>query len=360
MTGPNEGVRFRPLSGVGDKGPACFLVEVGGARLMIDLGEGPDVGQVPPLDGVGPVDAILITHTHEDHAGGLHLRPRLGNPPVHATPLAAKLLPPELEARPLPPFGTTEVCGVPVTTGRSGHAPGGVWIHLPIAGGLLCMGDHSDESLLYPFDPPPPARTLILDASYGVDDTPQAERLAELEPTLRAGGALFPVAADGRGPEMALWALDHGVVPAIDEAHRAMIALLLEQADTALRPGAADRLRHLLDVAREPGDPQAVTIAAGPNATSGTAAELVQRWATGARPEIVFTGYLAAGTPSRTLVDSGRAHFLRWNVHPTLRQLRALVAATGTERVIPAYGNAHHAEAWRAAFAPALVDLAQG
>ena len=43
------------------------------------------------------------------------------------------------------------------TNGSNGHAPGGVWLHLGIGGGLLYMGDCSVESSLYAFDPPPPA-----------------------------------------------------------------------------------------------------------------------------------------------------------------------------------------------------------
>ncbi|WP_174436645.1 MBL fold metallo-hydrolase, partial [Azospirillum brasilense] len=300
--------------------------------------------------------------TDVPQAGAPGRAPACATRPLSPAPGAARFLPPTVAAHLLPVQGTVEIQGVPVTTGRSGHAPGGVWIHLGTEdGGILYMGDHSDESALFPFDPPPPARRVILDASYGLDDTPQAERLAALEPFLHAGGALFPVAADGRGPEMALWALEHGVVPAIDDAHRAAIAHLLAEADTALRPGVEERLRRLLDRAKAPGDPRDVTFAAGPNATSGTAAELVERWGgvdgpEPSGPEIVFTGYLAADTPSRMLVDAGRARYLRWNVHPTLRQLTALVDATGAERVLPAFGDIRHREGWRAAFAPAILE----
>ena len=34
----------------------------------------------------------------------------------------------------------TDVLGIKVTTGRSGHAPGGVWLHLAVGGGRALHG----------------------------------------------------------------------------------------------------------------------------------------------------------------------------------------------------------------------------
>ena len=89
--------------------------------------------------------------------------------------------------------------GIPVDTGRNGHAPGGIWMRFHGGTGLLYTGDYSTESALYAFDTPPKSRTVLFDCSYGDDDTPLAERLKTLAPHL-AGDVLLPAPADGRGP----------------------------------------------------------------------------------------------------------------------------------------------------------------
>ncbi|NBB81881.1 MAG: MBL fold metallo-hydrolase, partial [Alphaproteobacteria bacterium] len=136
--------RLIPLSGLGTKGPACFLVEADRARLLLDLGAGPDGGRRPDVGGVGSVDAVLLSHAHPDHAGALDLLPALGDPPVHATPrVAAHVVGfggPAAVRPDLPTAGTVEIAGIPVTTGRSGHAPGGVWLHLGVGQGLFYAG----------------------------------------------------------------------------------------------------------------------------------------------------------------------------------------------------------------------------
>lgn len=202
---------LRLVSGVGAKGPACFLIETERKRIMLDLGEGPPPGALPDLAGMEPPDALVLSHGHKDHVGGLDLLQKLGNPPVYATESVARALPRGLDLRPLPLCGTGQVLDIDVTTGRNGHAPGGVWLHFAVAGGLLYTGDWSGESVLYGYDPPSKkAAVALVDCSYGSYQKPRGECWSALAALVDRGPLLLPVPANGRGPEIALELLRHG------------------------------------------------------------------------------------------------------------------------------------------------------
>ncbi|WP_029008474.1 MBL fold metallo-hydrolase [Azospirillum halopraeferens] len=354
--------RLTVLSGVGAKGPACFLVEAAGRRLLLDLGEGPDAGMRPDLSGLDRVDAILLSHGHPDHTGALDLRRRLGDPPVWATAPVLEALPvPEADRRVLPLRGITEVSGVVVETGRSGHAPGGVWLRPAVGGGLLYMGDSCPESDVYAYDPPPPAATLVLDASYGVWDDTRAACRAALDPWFDRPALVMPVPAGGRGPEIALHLLATGrPPPALDAANRAALDRLTGDGADGVRPGALSGLRRLAAV---PGTATAerpvhgIVLAATADASGGLAGTLAAACADAAEPAILFTGYLGRGTPAERLVAAGRAAVLRWPVHPRLSANADLVRATAAVRVVPAFGDARHLAVWSKTFAPAAVTL---
>lgn len=70
------------------------MVEVNGVRILIDCG--PDFReQMIRMDDYRPIDAVLITHEHYDHVGGLDdLRPfcRFGDIPVYAEAYTADRL----------------------------------------------------------------------------------------------------------------------------------------------------------------------------------------------------------------------------------------------------------------------------
>lgn len=347
-----------PLSGCGAKGPACFIVETGKARLMLDLGYGPQPGLWPDVSKVGHVDALLLSHSHRDHAGALKFLPELGNPPVHATDIVRALIDFRGSSHSLPLCGSAEVCGIRIATGRNGHAPGGVWLHLDVAGGLLYMGDCSVESALYAYDPPPRAATVILDASYGSYDTALAVCLDPFDRLFDAGPVLLPVPAAGRAPEIALHIERSGrALPHVDDAIRAALENLLTENRACMRPEAAAGIARLAREAPRIGNAEGVMLACVADASSGEAARLVSAWESASSPAIVFTGYVPPGTPAERLTRSGRAAYSRWNVHPRLSDNVKLVRESGARTVLPAFGDARHLTAWQSAFAPAHVTV---
>jgi Cft2 family RNA processing exonuclease len=243
----NGSVSLRLISGVGKKGPACFLLETGGKRLLLDLGEGPPPGLFPDVDGVGSIDALVLSHGHRDHVGGLSLISKLGNPPVYATEIVGRGLPKGIAVRPLPVAGQTEILGIAVETGRNGHAPGGIWLRFAVGGGLIYTGDFSAESFLYAFDPPAvTAATALTDCSYGDYDKPIGESWSKLAPFVERGPLLLPVPANGRGPEIALELFRHGRTDIfVDDAMKTALRRLADSECVSLQAGAANDIKRL-------------------------------------------------------------------------------------------------------------------
>jgi Cft2 family RNA processing exonuclease len=355
-----SGSILRAISGCGSKGPACFVVETAAGRFMLDLGYGPQPGLWPNVDGVGHIDALLLSHGHQDHAGGLSLLPRIGNPPVYATPPVMRGLPPAIDSRPLPLCGMTDVLGVRIQTGRSGHAPGGIWLHLAVGDGVLYMGDFSSESILYAYDPPPHAATVIIDASYGDYDAALTDSHPRLHSVLDAAPTLLPVPENGRGPDIALHLVRSGrEAPYIDAVMREAMRWLATGGRESLRENVVADLERLAVTAPSVEDARGVMLANRADGAGGKVAELITRWESQRGPAIVFTGYLPPGTPAERLTRSGRAQYLRWNVHPRLSDNAALVHATGARSVMPAFGDAKHLPAWQRVFAPARVVIGE-
>lgn len=330
--------RLTAISGVGGKLPAAFLLEIEGKRLLLDLGEGPEPGVFPSVEGIGAVDAICLSHAHVDHAGALHLADDLGDPPVYATRTTFDSLgsraPKATRRRILPVSGAAEIAGVPVTLGRCGHAPGGVWFHFPHAGGILYTGDWSVESGLLPFDPPPPARLLVTDASYGDRDTNLADQIDAIA-RMAAAGAVLPVPGGGRGPEMAMALAARGLRPRVcPQVLREMQVLAGD--DLSVNTNGRQALRDFL--AGTPGGdwrPTDIVVAAEANAEAGLSAALLHRLDEGFR--FIFSGHVPRNTPAHGLLATGRATWLPWNVHPRRRDVLELAARTGASRVVPAF-----------------------
>lgn len=96
---PRE-IALTPLGGGTDIGGSCMLVSVGDVRILIDAGMRPKkrIDQAGPehinVALAGPIDAIVITHAHNDHAGYVPaLTADYPNMPVICTPETAAILP---------------------------------------------------------------------------------------------------------------------------------------------------------------------------------------------------------------------------------------------------------------------------
>jgi Cft2 family RNA processing exonuclease len=350
---------LRLISGVGAKGPACFLLETQGKRLMLDLGEGPPPGLFPDVEDIGTIDALVLSHGHKDHVGGMALLPKLGYPPVYATDIVARGLPKQTEIRSLPVAGKSEILGIGVETGRNGHAPGGIWLRFAIGGGLLYTGDISAESFLYAYDPPrQPTATVLMDCSYGDYQQPIAECWSKLVAFAEAGPLLLPVPTNGRGPEIALEFFRHGRDDIfVDEAMRASLQRLADSDAVSVRADISEGIKQLANNIKPIERVRGIMLAASADGASGKSAQLLAKLEHQAEPAVVLTGYVNPSTPADRLAKSGRAQTMRWNVHPRLSESVALARATQAKTIIPAFCDRAQLPALAAALAPARVTM---
>ena len=120
-----EPVSISFLGGLGEIGRNCFCLEVDGRILVVDCGIMFPDADMPGIDLVLPdftylrdnaerVEAVLLTHAHEDHAGGLAYLLRDVPVPIYGSPLSLGLARNRIEEAGM--MGRTEL--IPVHDGE--------------------------------------------------------------------------------------------------------------------------------------------------------------------------------------------------------------------------------------------------
>ena len=68
---PKPPLRLDALGGSSEIGRSCYLLELGGRRILVDCGIKPGASRDlhPGLGGLDRIDALLLTHAHTDHIG---------------------------------------------------------------------------------------------------------------------------------------------------------------------------------------------------------------------------------------------------------------------------------------------------
>lgn len=246
-------IRLTVWGGSGEHGRSCYYIELAGKRILLDCGvKKENAGEYPLLDRnmVEQLDAVFLSHAHEDHSMAIPLLIKLGFKGKVWTTRATvqqlsgyfaswgKYVKEHGEERPYDqkhidaiPFEYLEEkgpCGqwlpfepnLQLRWGRSGHLIGSVWLDIEVGGErVFYSGDYSSESRLLIADSPAAGLpsgnhafdVSIMDAAYGMDAESQAEKMDQLASYVQKivdlnGTVLFPVPTYGRGQDLMIWA----------------------------------------------------------------------------------------------------------------------------------------------------------
>lgn len=328
--------------GFGEKGRTSVAIRSGSSHVLFDAGikVGASGRDYYPMiaDGAGSIDALLLSHAHEDHVGALSWllskgfdgRILMTEETLEEAPatLRGYADPGELEAFPFPrarielfsPGDSLAIGDLSIRTGRSGHVAGGVWFAIDDGtDGVVYSADVLPDSQVFVMDPIPACDLLILDASYGADPISCAARAEAIGRWIgeHAGGCLLPTPLFGRSLELL------AVMPerfAIAASMRPALEAQLASSD-ALHPKAVallrGRLAAAIDWPHEDRLPDCPLLADDGMGASGPSARLIPFADAGGYP-VLLTGHLPERTPGYEMEKAGRAAWIRMPTHPTL------------------------------------------
>jgi Cft2 family RNA processing exonuclease len=416
--GDERGLAVEVLGGGTQIGGSCVFVSAGGTRILIDAGTRPggtdEASLAPPRINEAlsaPLDAIVVTHAHNDHGGWvpaiLRRQPRV---PVFVTDAtnellstmwfdAAKVLARRVEASdswagaPLPPYSRDDVDHAVenlriVPYGRrqsvgaldvelfpAGHIVGAasVVIHagerrVVVSGDVSGPGQSTVGGIIVP-DSARHADLLLLESTYA-DKTRMAPRqlvisdfVRDIANTIDAGGrVLVPAFALGRAQEIALILAEHlpdvevlidGLARDISEVyerHHGPDGKPLRIFADNVKP--VERGRSRVEMARLK---SGVVIATSGMLTSGPAVGWAQRILPDGRSTLMIVGYQDEDSPGRQLLELSE----RGGKEFALPQSDGTVTTVSVAAHVKQYQLGAHASADELALIAADVQAAQ-
>lgn len=374
-------VTVESLGGSGEEARNCFCVSAEGKRFLLDCGvlrEISAVGRVYPLitkEIASSIDAVFLSHAHEDHSAALPYLYELGyRGPVfcHSETMAlvksfmrkwvsyvkgkGGILPFDennidlLDFHPLE-LGVNDISGVKVLAGRSAHMVGSLWYHFDFDNAtLLYTGDICFDSLLLKVDEMPICDILVTDAAYAartIDPKQQYENiLASVYATIGENGTvLLPVPSNGRGIDLFLYLLGQKVPLIVDKSILKSFYTLKDKVGWIAESSLWDAKGSFIEAQDGTGDNMEGYAVLCPDGmmTSPRSAQYFEKIKNDGRNKIIISGHVAAGSlgkmisdPEYRLKESIKlvVESTTIKVHPDQKDIKSLIQKTKPSAVM--------------------------